>query len=133
VLLVLYSVGLAIPFVLLALVFADPLPLASLRRNVPLPPRVARAIDTAVGERLHGPVLLSRSGQRLDRPETPPESCAGWPAGPGSSSWPTSHRSEARGEPELAMTLHGGPTSASLTMCGSGLRPTATTSFAVVE
>ncbi|MDQ4131354.1 MAG: tyrosine-type recombinase/integrase [Actinomycetota bacterium] len=68
---------------LLALVFADPLPLASLRRNVPLPPRLARAIDTAVGERLHGPVLLSRSGQRLDRPETPPESCAGWPAGAG--------------------------------------------------
>jgi integrase/recombinase XerD len=34
---------------------------------IPLPPRVARAIDTAVGERLHGPVLLSRSGQRLDR------------------------------------------------------------------
>jgi integrase/recombinase XerD len=34
---------------------------------IPLPPRVARAIDVAVGERLHGPVLLSRSGQRLDR------------------------------------------------------------------
>jgi cytochrome c biogenesis protein CcdA len=33
VLLLLYSVGLAIPFVLLALVFADPLSLASLRRN----------------------------------------------------------------------------------------------------
>ncbi len=34
---------------------------------IPLPPRVARAIDAAVGERLLGPVLLSRSGQRLDR------------------------------------------------------------------
>ncbi len=34
---------------------------------IPLPPRVARAIDAAVGERMRGPVLLSRSGQRLDR------------------------------------------------------------------
>lgn len=34
---------------------------------IPLPPRVARAIDAAVGERMNGPVLLSRSGQRLDR------------------------------------------------------------------
>lgn len=34
---------------------------------IPLPPRVARAIDTAVGERLQGPVLRSRSGERLDR------------------------------------------------------------------
>ncbi len=34
---------------------------------IPLPPRVARAIDAAVGERTHGAVLLSRSGQRLDR------------------------------------------------------------------
>ncbi len=34
---------------------------------IPLPPRVARSLDAAVGERLQGPVLLSRSGQRLDR------------------------------------------------------------------
>ncbi len=31
------------------------------------PPRVARSIDVAAGERLEGPVLLCRSGQRLDR------------------------------------------------------------------
>lgn len=34
---------------------------------IPLPPRVARAIDLAAGERVRGPVLLSRSGRRLDR------------------------------------------------------------------
>ncbi|MBV8985412.1 MAG: tyrosine-type recombinase/integrase [Acidimicrobiia bacterium] len=34
---------------------------------IPLPPRVARAIDQAAGERLSGPLLLSRSGRRLDR------------------------------------------------------------------
>jgi len=34
---------------------------------IPLPPRVARSIDLAAGERLEGPVLLCRSGQRLDR------------------------------------------------------------------
>jgi len=34
---------------------------------IPLPPRVGRAIDLAAGERLAGPVLLSRSGNRLDR------------------------------------------------------------------
>lgn len=34
---------------------------------IPLPPRVARAVDLAAGERLSGAVLLSRSGRRLDR------------------------------------------------------------------
>lgn len=34
---------------------------------VPLPPRVARACDAAVGERPAGPLLLSRSGRRMDR------------------------------------------------------------------
>jgi site-specific recombinase XerD len=34
---------------------------------VPLPPRVARAVDQAAGGRNYGPVLLSRSGRRLDR------------------------------------------------------------------
>jgi integrase len=34
---------------------------------IPLPPRVGRAIDLAADERRSGPVLLSRSGQRLDR------------------------------------------------------------------
>jgi site-specific recombinase XerD len=34
---------------------------------IPLPPRVGRAIDLAAAERLSGPVLLSRSGKRLDR------------------------------------------------------------------
>jgi len=34
---------------------------------IPMPPRVARAVDLAAGEHLGGPVLLSRSGQRLDR------------------------------------------------------------------
>ena len=34
---------------------------------IPLPLRVGRAIDLAAGERLAGPVLLSRSGKRLDR------------------------------------------------------------------
>ena len=32
-----------------------------------MPPRVARAIDQAAGDRDHGPLLLSRSGRRLDR------------------------------------------------------------------
>ncbi len=34
---------------------------------VPLPPRVARACDEATGERVEGPLLLSRSGRRMDR------------------------------------------------------------------
>ncbi len=50
---------------------------------IPLPPRVARAIDVALGERLHGPVLLSRSGQRLDRHGATRIVC-GWLVGPGS-------------------------------------------------
>ena len=32
-----------------------------------LPPRVARAIDQAANERDHGPLLLMRSGRRMDR------------------------------------------------------------------
>lgn len=34
---------------------------------VPLPPAVGRAIDRAVGERDHGPILLNRRGLRMDR------------------------------------------------------------------
>jgi integrase len=34
---------------------------------IPLPPRVARAVDAARGDRLEGPLLLSRAGHRLDR------------------------------------------------------------------
>jgi len=34
---------------------------------VPLPPAVSRAIDRAVGERLSGPILRSRTGSRMDR------------------------------------------------------------------
>jgi site-specific recombinase XerD len=34
---------------------------------MPLPPRVARAIDQAAGERTTGPLLLMRSGRRMDR------------------------------------------------------------------
>jgi len=52
---------------------------------IPLPPRVGRAIDLAAGERLAGPVLLSRSGKRLDR-HAPPASSDGLPARPGSPS-----------------------------------------------
>ena len=32
-----------------------------------MPPHVARAVDLAAGDRLSGPVLISRSGNRLDR------------------------------------------------------------------
>jgi integrase/recombinase XerD len=35
--------------------------------TVPLAPRIARAIDLAVGERSEGPVFLSADGRRLDR------------------------------------------------------------------
>ncbi|MBP2327827.1 integrase [Kibdelosporangium banguiense] len=34
---------------------------------VPLPPAVGRAIDGAVGEQDHGPILLNRRGVRMDR------------------------------------------------------------------
>lgn len=34
---------------------------------LPMPPHVARAVDLAAGDRLSGPVLISRSGNRLDR------------------------------------------------------------------
>ena len=35
--------------------------------TLPLDPRVARAIDLAVGERLEGPIFIDNHGQRLDR------------------------------------------------------------------
>jgi integrase/recombinase XerD len=35
--------------------------------TIPLAPRTARAIDVAIGEREHGPILIGASGQRLDR------------------------------------------------------------------
>jgi integrase/recombinase XerD len=35
--------------------------------TMPLAPRVARAIDLAIGDRLDGPVLLGSDGCRLDR------------------------------------------------------------------
>jgi integrase len=34
---------------------------------IPLPPRVARAVDTAAGQRLSGPLLLTRAGNRMNR------------------------------------------------------------------
>jgi len=34
---------------------------------IPLPPAVSRAIDRAVGDRTHGPVLLNNRGSRMDR------------------------------------------------------------------
>jgi integrase/recombinase XerD len=35
--------------------------------QVPLPPAVGRALDRAVGDRPHGPILLNRRGVRMDR------------------------------------------------------------------
>jgi site-specific recombinase XerD len=35
--------------------------------TVPLAPRVARALDLAIGERLEGPIFVDGAGQRLDR------------------------------------------------------------------
>ena len=35
--------------------------------TIPLAPRTARAIDLAISEREHGPILLGAAGQRLDR------------------------------------------------------------------
>ena len=35
--------------------------------TMPLAPRVARAVDLAIGERLDGPILVGPDGQRLDR------------------------------------------------------------------
>jgi site-specific recombinase XerD len=34
---------------------------------IPLPPRVGRAVDLAAGERVEGPLLLTRSGGRMNR------------------------------------------------------------------
>ncbi len=34
---------------------------------VPLPPAVGRAIDRAIGTRIHGPILLNSRGARMDR------------------------------------------------------------------
>jgi integrase/recombinase XerD len=34
---------------------------------IPLAPRMARAIDLAIGERRKGPVFITPSGERLDR------------------------------------------------------------------
>ena len=55
--------------------------------TMPLAPRVARAIDLAVGERLDGPIFVEADGQRLDRHAAgrivrriarPPRSASGW-------------------------------------------------------
>lgn len=35
--------------------------------TIPLAPRVARAIDLAIGERVEGPIFLGHDGERLDR------------------------------------------------------------------
>jgi integrase/recombinase XerD len=35
--------------------------------TIPLAPRMARAVDLAVGERTDGPIFTDASGQRLDR------------------------------------------------------------------
>lgn len=35
--------------------------------TIPLPPRIARAVDAAAGERVSGPLLLTRAGSRLNR------------------------------------------------------------------
>jgi integrase/recombinase XerD len=35
--------------------------------TMPLAPRVARALDLAIGERLEGPIFVDRAGKRLDR------------------------------------------------------------------
>ena len=35
--------------------------------TIPLAPRTARAVDLAIGERTHGPIFISLSGDRLDR------------------------------------------------------------------
>jgi integrase/recombinase XerD len=35
--------------------------------TMPLPPRVARTVDLAIGERIEGPVFIDSPGQRLDR------------------------------------------------------------------
>jgi site-specific recombinase XerD len=49
---------------------------------IPMPPRVARAVDLVAGERTAGPLLLTRHGNRM--PATPPPaSSAAWREGPG--------------------------------------------------
>ena len=35
--------------------------------TIPLAPRIARAIDPTVGERIEGPIFLRKDGQRMDR------------------------------------------------------------------
>jgi hypothetical protein len=47
---------------------------------IPLPTRVARVADPAAGDRLGGPLLLTRVGNRITGTR-PPGSCAGWPDG----------------------------------------------------
>ena len=52
--------------------------------TMPLAPRVARAIDLAVGERLDGPIFVDNEGQRLDR-HAAGGSCDASPAAPRSA------------------------------------------------
>jgi integrase len=49
---------------------------------IPLPPRVARAVDAAAGEREHGALLLNPLAI-ASTGTTPPASCGAWPAGAG--------------------------------------------------
>src|SRR5207237_3986480 len=52
---------------------------------IPMPPRVARAVDQACGDRLSGAVLLTRTGGGWT--VTPPPGSSGdWRSGPGSRS-----------------------------------------------
>ena len=55
--------------------------------TIPLAPRTPRAIDLAISEREHGPILLGTAGQRLDGPATastatPHTSCPPWSPAP---------------------------------------------------
>ena len=58
---------------------------------MPLAPRVARAVDLAVGERVEGPIFLGSNRERLDRHAAGAGSCAGSLAVPGSASGRASH------------------------------------------
>jgi site-specific recombinase XerD len=52
---------------------------------IPLPPRVGRAVDQAAGEREAGPLLLTRSGRRMNR-HAATRIVRRWPTEPGSPS-----------------------------------------------
>ena len=85
--------------------------------TIPLAPRIARAIDLAIGERRDGPIFLERRRASGWTATPPAGSCAGSPAAPGSPSGSGRTRCATRSSP---------PPSTPASRCATCKKPPAT-------